>query len=621
MLIEVTGDGTPGGVGGGGFGNITFGSWQDTGTIRTTQSIGNFLVKTGNFFGTLEIDKNHLGESTSGNTGSMTVAQGAWGSTDTEVEGHIASFSAVDFLAGASITAGSIGTVLVQGDLAGTFVLTDPDAAGVPTYTVNSDFAGSIVSAQSIKKLNVKGDFTGSLQAPSIGSITAYSFIGTPGTTHITATAGPLGLLTTKFGGIHDYDITAAGAFSGIKMKLGKLNTDLVGVDNVHVQALSIGNLSVDLSANTSSTGVDLIGVRDSEFITTGTGITKTTLGKLGNLTVKLKGAAGGNGTGIYHATFDALVNAGEFGANPASAANTVGNTTVTVSGFGGESVGLVNSSYFGDVLGFTKVTVTKGKDLVATASDLIDTAFSSTTSTGYFRFEGDATSTQVSELFITAGNKVGPVSVKAKTASFGSLASSTILAGQALQLTAATAKELLTALGNAALGAVTLSGSLSNTQLVAGANIGAVSVGGDATNSLILAGARLGGDSTVGNGNDSFQRVAAIASLTVKGAFAASSAVAGIASTNGTFGDADDTVAAAVGTLTGVGSIGAITLGSGSGASGPALLADHNYAIQAQAIKSLKLGDADIVKDFATALFFNPTPIEDSNSPVVRVL
>lgn len=622
MLIEVTGDGTDGGVGGGGFGNITFGFWQDPGTLRTTQSIGNFLVKTGNFNGVLEIDKFHVGNATTANAGSMTIAQGSWGSSGTEVEGNIASFSATEFLAGASITAGSIGSATVtQGDLAGTLILTDPDAASVPTYTVNSDFVGSIVSAQSIKKLNVKGDFTGSLEAPSIGSITAFSFAGVAGMTHIKATAGPLGLLTTKFGGIHDYDIDVAGAFSGIKMTLAKLGADLAGIDNVHVKALSIGNVNVSLTADAKSTGVDLIGVRGSTFTTTGTGTTKTTLGKMGTTTVKLKGAAGGNAIGIDNSTFDARVLAGEFTGNPASTINTLGNVSVTVGGFGGNSVGLNDGTFEGDVLGFTKVSVTRGKDLAATAADVDGSSFTATGNAGYFRFDGDSTASQVTDLEVWAGGKVGAVTVKAKTTTFGNLVGSSILAGQSLQLTAPLDKDLKTALAGAALGAITLSGNLTNTMLVAGASIGAVSVGGDAAGSLILAGARLGGDAIVGNGNDSFQRVAAIASITVKGSFATTSAVAGIASTNGTFGDADDTVAAAVGGITTPGSIGAVTLGAGSGASGPALLTDHNYAIQAQALKSLKLGTADIVKDFAAALFFDPAATEDIADPVVRVL
>ena len=57
------------------------------------------------------------------------------------------------------------------------------------------------------------------------------------------------------------------------------------------------------------------------------------------------------------------------------------------------------------------------------------------------------------------------------------------------------------------------------------------------------------------------------------------------------------------------------------SGASGPAVLTDHNYAIQAQALKSLKLGTAAIVKDFAAALFFDPAASEDMADAVVRVL
>lgn len=623
LVIENIGDGTDEGVGGGGFGNITFGFWQDPGVIRTTQSIGNFLVKTGDFFGVLEVDKFHVGENTTANAGTMTIAQGAWGSTGTEIEGNVAGFSAAEFLAGATITAGSIGKVaMTEGDFAGTLILTDPDSPALPTYTVNSDFVGRVVSASSIKKLNIKGDFTGSLEAPSIGGITAFAFLGTPFVTEIIAEQGALGLLTAKSGVVRDYFIYSKTAFSGIKVKLGKLQTSTIGIDNVHITAASIGAISVDLTADAKSTGVNLTGIRNSDFVTTGNGITKSTTGKIGNVLVKLKGAAGGSGIGMTDAHFDARVLANEFGNDgAASTINAMGNLTVTLGGFGGSSMGMTQSSFQGDTIGFTKLTVARGKDLASTAQGVDTVAYTATNSMGYLRFEGDATASQVTGLTVWAGGKVGALTVKSKVASFGALVNSAVLAGQSLQL-AGDDKTVKAALTNAGLGAVTLSGGLLASKLVAGGSIAKVSVGGDAADSLMLAGAKLGGDFTAGDGNETYQRAASIAGIIVKGSLNRTSVSAGIASANAIFGDGDDQVAGLAGALSTGSSIGPIVVGTGTGASAAAALTAHNYAIQAQALKSLKVAQEDLIKDFAAALYLDAEPAGDNAGDIgVRVL
>lgn len=619
--IEVLGDGTPEGVGGGGFAKAIFHSWGFNGFLRTTQSIGSFLVQTGDFFGVLEVDKFSDGTQTTANVGTMQVANGSWGSSGSEIEGNIGSFNAQEFLAGATITAGSIGSVKTTGALAGTFILTDPDAPGVPTYTVNSDFAGRIVSAQSIKKLKIKGNFTGSLEAPSIGSITAFAFLGTAGVSDITTTAGKLGLLTATEGILRDYTIVTDAAFSGIKVKLRKLGTDTVGVENVSITAASIGNISVDLATDPASTGVDLTGIRNSEFITTATGPEKSTRGGIGNVIVKLKGAAGGDGIGIKDSTFDARVLAGEFtmGA-PASTVNPLGNLSVKVSGFGGVSTGLMGAAFEGDVLGTTAVTVTRGSGGLS-ARGVNGATFTSDGAIGALGFSGDVTENMVTNLQVLAGGKIAGLKVAAKTPALGSLVDSAIIAGQSLVL-AGSDKDQMAALAAAALGAVSIGGSLVNSKLVAGASIGAVSVGADATGALILAGARLGGDFTIGDGNETFHRAAAIASVTVTGALTRSSIVAGIASTNATFGDADDILAAVAGTLAQSSSIGALEIGAGSGTNAMNPAIPHAFAIQAAAIRSLVNAGSIAVNDFADALFLDAgTAGEDADDVLVRLI
>ena len=271
---------------------------------------------TGDFFCDLEIDKFHVGSTTTASVGSMTIEAGSWGSSGSEIEGSVEAFDAEAFLAGAQITAASIGPVTTTtGSFDGTLILTDPDSSAVPVFTVNSDFTGSVVSASSIKRLVIKGDFTGTLEAPSIGSITAYAFLGSKDllgapTTQIMATAGALGTITATAGVVKDYEIVTDQAFKGFKVKLANLTADTIGLDNVKITAASIGAITVSLSAKaTAAAGVDLTGIRNSSFVTTATGTTKATAGTIGNVSVTLTGGLnGGDANGLEDVTFDALV-------------------------------------------------------------------------------------------------------------------------------------------------------------------------------------------------------------------------------------------------------------------------------------------------------------------------
>ncbi len=277
VIIDVTGDGTPAGVGGGGLGKVVINSWPGSGIVRTTQSIGSFKLSHGDCNVVFEVDKFHNGAFTIASIGNMTIANGAWGSTGSEIEGTIGSFSVNAFLEGASISAGNIAKFVVRkGVYAGTTTLTDPDASGMKAFTVVGDFEGGVQSQSSIINVRVKGDFTGEIQAPSIGSITAFSFDGTttgdalgdPNRADIVATNGSLGTITTTAGGIRNYEISVLSTFKGFKIKDSGIIDNVTGIDNVSVEAGDIVNIVVSLKA-----GLNDIAIQDSVFETDPSGL------------------------------------------------------------------------------------------------------------------------------------------------------------------------------------------------------------------------------------------------------------------------------------------------------------------------------------------------------------
>ena len=627
VVIEVTGDGNVGGIGGGGLGKVVIGSWMQTGFIRTTQSIGSLTVLNGNFLATVEVDATNVGMGTTASMGSVTIQNGAWGSSGSEIEGGIGAFDADAFLAGASITAGSIGTVkITNGSFAGTLILTDPVSKGTKAFTVATDFTGNVVASAPLKSIKVKGDFMGSLRSPTIGAISAHSFLGTtsgnmegdPLRHNITTTAGPLGILTSTVGTITDYELTSTGGFGGIAVKLGKLTASTSGLDRVGIQAASIGKITVSLTAAKIAPGIELIGIRDSQFVTTGTAPTGALRGSIGAIAVSLTGTAGGgDAAGIRNTIFDARVDDAEFGPD-ASTVNTLASVKVTVKNQDGSSIGIEGGSFLGNSIGATTVAVTRGKAPAATATAVNGASLTASGGIGAMLFDGDATAAQVTGLSVFAGAGVGAVTVKAKTLALGTLDNSVILAGQSLDLSGTTVAAIKSALAKANLGSVKTSGSFSKVLLAAGGSIGAVTIGGDITDSLILAGAKLGGDYAI-DGDETYQRAAAIAAVTVGGAVSAISIIAGVDPMNGIFGDAGDITAPAAGPLTQASLIGPVTFSALGSAPAPALL-DHTSAIQAAVIKSVKTA-AGVFSDFTIAQFLDNGPIgEDAGDILVRV-
>lgn len=488
---------------------------------------------------------------------------------------------------------------------------TDPDSTLLPTFTIKGNFEGSVTSARPLAKLNVKGEFNGSLDAPFIGTVTAQSFVGQPGGSHITVTGGTnssLGMLTATSGVVKDFTIVTTNAFSGFNVKLAKIVGDKTGLDNVNVTAASIGNISVNLAALAGSSGVDLVGIRDSEFITTGIGATKPALGSIGNVSVTLAGVAGGTSAiGIQRATFDARVGTGGAGS---STVNPLGAITVKATGSGGNSVGLDRVTFEGDSIGAASVTIGRAASGTAHAADTVN--FTATRGIGALTFAGDATSTQVTGLKVNAGWSVGAVSVKSKTAVHGSLVDSAILSGQKLVLEnlAAEATVVTAELTRGILGAISLSGALTNSKLVSASRIAAITVGGNVSDSLILAGVRLGGDFEI-NGNELYTRAAAIAAVTVKGSLARTSIAAGVNPVAGGFGGLDDVAGAVHTKLTAAASgskIGPVSIGLGT-APIASSFPTHNYAIEAGAITSVKRGAAPAVKIFPLYLSATGAP------------
>ncbi len=279
VIIDVTGDGMPGdegGVGGGGLGKVVIDSWAFPGTIRTTQSIVSYKVKHGDSLVVFELDKFGVGTLTEANIGSISIPNGSWGSSGSYIEGNIGSFSAASFLAGATLTAGGMAKLKLNGDFAGTVTLTDPDAPQMKTFTVKTNFSGGVFASGSIKNVKVKGIFAGSLVASSIGSITAFDFIGTTAgdaifgdatRQDIVATNGSLGTLITTAGTIRDYEIVASTVFGGFKIKSLSSVGDRAGLDNVFVRAAVIGNTSIAVNALSGT----VLGTRDTIFSSTTT--------------------------------------------------------------------------------------------------------------------------------------------------------------------------------------------------------------------------------------------------------------------------------------------------------------------------------------------------------------
>jgi len=145
------------------------------------------------------------------------------------------------------------------------------------------------------------------------------------------------------------------------------------------------------------------------------------------------------------------------------------------------------------------------------------------------------------------------------------------------------------------------------------------VTAGGSMTSSRILAGAMLGGDFAI-DGDETYQRAASIAAITVKGAFTTTSISAGVNPGNAIFGDNDDTAAAAPSLVPQTSSIGPISLSAATLAT-PSGSFTFGYAIQAATLTGLKLGGTPAILD-GSPRFLNQTNAgEDASDVIVRLI
>lgn len=577
VVVDNAGDGTAGGIGGGGFGKVVVERWEFDGVLKTTQSIDSFTVLFGNFFANLEVDKLNHGEGTTANVGSMTVQDGDWGSSGTDIEGNVGVFNVDEFLAGAAIEAGSIGKINTADGFNGTLTLTDGQASATATFTVNANFTGKVISEAPLKKLNIKGDFKGSLTAPSIAAITAFSFIGTtvddgdtnPTQLNITTTNGLLGLLWAKSGTFKDYVVSAAGNLTGMKVVLSKLTEPTAAMENLNVSAANIGPLTVALAGKTTALGLNLTGIQNSEF---------TTPGKQGNIAVKLSGASG-HSAGTNNVEF--------------------------------------NAGVFGNLL----VSVAKGKVLTATGQGLLDTEFESLGDIGAVTVLGDASMAQASGLHLWANGKIGPVTIRSKTASFATLENGSILAGQLFDIDGLLSlAELKARLVSGGLGPINVAGSIVGSTIAAGGQLGVLNVGGSLSQSLVLAGATLGPDRVLGGGNDFYHRAGQIGAVTVKGSFDKSSLSAGIDPTDGIFGNGDDVLGVPLTGFDLVAAIKSVKVGVGVIPESEIAMA-HSYAIQARALGKLTVGTTSLT-DFSAPQLLDLEPNgEGAEDVIVRIL
>ena len=253
--IDVTGDRTEGGVGGGGLGKVRIHSWRPTssgggtgpvpspnlgateppayGIIETTQTIDLIEIQDGDAEIDVFADADEVGVATVANVLEIKCTNGDWKSKSSKIEGKLGKFTVKDFS----------GTIDVGGDVG------EDDGFTIKSFTVTGKFSGELIGGTVI---SVKaGNFTGT--ALKKARITATTSIGDIATTN----------------GNMDYTIVQSlgniGNISLVGSGLGKLKNSmilsgtylgddgLVGGDiDTFVGGTSIGNITLvgDMTAS-----------------------------------------------------------------------------------------------------------------------------------------------------------------------------------------------------------------------------------------------------------------------------------------------------------------------------------------------------------------------------------
>lgn len=396
-----------------------------------------------------------------------------------------------------------------------------------------------------------------------------------------------------------DGSLTAASAIGTIKVK-GGLAAEITGTT---IGSVAAGFMDgADLTATTGSIG----------NLTIKSGIIANTtiealLGNVGNITAKLTKQTG---------TVTAIDNL-------SVSAQRIGNITGSISTLLGviSASALTNSDFSASTGSIGNVTATvTGAGMPGVFTGIVDTEFNAATTIGKLN------TIRADGLSAYAGGAISGLSVTSKIKAFGILENSTVIAGQSQTIAA------IADLTKGGLGAVSVSGNVSETILAARGNIKSVNVGHDMSGSKAVAGVNVGADQTLLTTDDTYHRHASIASVKVGGALEDSSIITGIDPGDdaiwgaGSGADADS-IGALIGALTN-GKLGPIILGIATVLSengtffGNSPVSDHNHAIQAPTLTSVQIGKIK-QKDFTSPLWIDADldGTEDSNEMILRTL
>ncbi len=239
ITIDVTGDGTEGGVGGGGLGKFKVRSWGFPGLVKTTQSIDTFTIQRGDSYAVLEVDKFHNGVLTPANVNKITCLAGKWNSAGTAIEGYVGKFDVGGFAIGATLTAGYIqtrlfvkGTHLEIGNIAfgGIVTLTSPTPSALLDIRVGS-FDGVIDAEGTIANFSGTGNFSGTLIADAIVTkVKALNFVDNGvNFARITTTSGGIGSIVATAGGMTNTIIQSAAGIGAITLTGSGATRSMIG--------------------------------------------------------------------------------------------------------------------------------------------------------------------------------------------------------------------------------------------------------------------------------------------------------------------------------------------------------------------------------------------------------
>jgi fibronectin-binding autotransporter adhesin len=273
VIIDVTGDGTPGGVGGGGLGKFVVRSWGFPGLVKTTQSIDTFTIKRGDSFAVLEVDKFNNGVLTPANVNKITCLAGKWNSAGTAIEGYVDKFDVGGFANGATLTAGYVQTrVLISGNylepgniaMGGTITLTSESPSALVDIRVGT-FKGTVDVAGTIASFVCTGNFSGELIADGIVTkVQALKFVDDGiDNARITTRIGDIGAVVATAGGMTNTVIQSAGNIGPVTLTGSGATRSMIGsvvaaFGNIGIVKIGSSGSGASLSASLVLSGVNL---------------------------------------------------------------------------------------------------------------------------------------------------------------------------------------------------------------------------------------------------------------------------------------------------------------------------------------------------------------------------